>query len=492
MFDEVWNDVYDLDIDKTLFRAWAQYNNEPPKGEHYRTTIVQSLSSISCENPGTADRRCHVECLGSNMRVYAGAAQTLYEYSGGNPRVYQSNCTWTYGSGSTLNSEQVYFYSVAGQRIGAYRLWVGPSSIWFIQQKTEEWFGAKLVNGTVSDRVGSFGKYYPYGEDPPSGTGNPPNDQEKFATYTRDSATGLDYAMNRYYNSVSGSFMTPDPYKNSAGPKDPGSWNRYSYAGSDPVGNVDAGGLDWCPAGASADLCAYVESAPDDPATLCVETAWNFGLLAASTCATAIWSASIPYLIYEAAAEGQAAQQAANSGPEPCPITVQSLADYMLTTPAYDAQGSPVTARPLAAYAGTILADAIADNVDPRLLVAVAFVEGKWGGDKSAAATDNSFGILNLKTGKLRNFTSVGGWAAAIAAAANTLAFHIGAGQSTIDALYSGNDSEKNGGLAAYCVGGGCAAKISILTSKLIAQGGNPSSLASPCYLGQDGKYYQK
>ena len=90
-----------------------------------------------------------------------GSAQTLYEYGTGNTRVYQSNWTWTYGSGSTLNSEAVYFHSVAGQKIGVFTLSVGPSSIWFIQQKTEVWCGAKLINGTVADRVGSFRKYYP-------------------------------------------------------------------------------------------------------------------------------------------------------------------------------------------------------------------------------------------------------------------------------------------------------------------------------------------
>jgi len=61
------------------------------------------------------------------------------------------------------------------------------------------------------DRLGSnrgVGKYYPYGQD----EGTPaPNDEVKFATYTRDSATGLDYAMNRYYSNSLGRFMTPDP-----------------------------------------------------------------------------------------------------------------------------------------------------------------------------------------------------------------------------------------------------------------------------------------
>ena len=132
------------------------------------------------------------------------------------------------GGTSTLGSEQVYFYIVAGQKIGAFTLSVGTSSIWFVQQKTKVWFGAKLINGTVADRVCSFGRYYPYGEGRPQGG----YDTEEFATYTRDSTTGLDYAMNRYYNSVSGSFMTPDPYWAAANgannPANPESWNRYT------------------------------------------------------------------------------------------------------------------------------------------------------------------------------------------------------------------------------------------------------------------------
>ena len=47
------------------------------------------------------------------------------------------------------------------------------------------------------------------------------NDPEKFATYTRDSYTGLDYANQRYYASTYGRFNTPDPYMRSAGRNDP-------------------------------------------------------------------------------------------------------------------------------------------------------------------------------------------------------------------------------------------------------------------------------
>lgn len=46
----------------------------------------------------------------------------------------------------------------------------------------------------------------------------------------------------------SGRFMTPDPYRASGGGPgnnaDPGSWNRYSYTGSDPVNYFDPAGLE--------------------------------------------------------------------------------------------------------------------------------------------------------------------------------------------------------------------------------------------------------
>ena len=80
-------------------------------------------------------------------------------------------------------------------------------------------FGSKRI-GTY-DRLGTAKynpngqpqSFYPYGED--RGTVQP-NDSLKFATYTRDSATGLDYADQRYFASNFGRFMSPDPYPGSA------------------------------------------------------------------------------------------------------------------------------------------------------------------------------------------------------------------------------------------------------------------------------------
>jgi RHS repeat-associated protein len=116
-------------------------------------------------------------------------------------------------------AEKVSFYSVTEQKLGTFQLQLntsspGPPSLKFASAEMRVWFGSKLVtlNGAsvTPDRLGSYGTYYPYGED--RGTGNPPADREKFATYTRDSVTGLDYAVNRYYNSVSGRFLLADRF----------------------------------------------------------------------------------------------------------------------------------------------------------------------------------------------------------------------------------------------------------------------------------------
>src|ERR1700735_2708197 len=83
---------------------------------------------------------------------------------------------------------------------------------------------------------------YPFGDEITSTA----NDREKFATYTRDSYTGLDYADQRDFASTYGRFHTPDPYMATANgannPKDPGTCNRYAYVAGDPINRLDPTG----------------------------------------------------------------------------------------------------------------------------------------------------------------------------------------------------------------------------------------------------------
>src|SRR5581483_2394434 len=83
--------------------------------------------------------------------------------------------------------------------------------------------------------------YFPWGE--AKGSTNP-QDTWSYATYWRDSVSGLDYANNRYYSNAYGRFMTPDPYSNSGRLNDPQSWNRYVYTRGDPISRYDPAGTD--------------------------------------------------------------------------------------------------------------------------------------------------------------------------------------------------------------------------------------------------------
>ena len=106
---------------------------------------------------------------------------------------------------------------------------------------TWRYFGGRLMfaNGDVAeDRLGSVGTYWPYGEERTQGQG----EGAAFGTYWRD-WPGQDYADQRYYNSASGRFMTPDPLGvRAAVPSAPETWNRYTYAAGDPVNFGDATG----------------------------------------------------------------------------------------------------------------------------------------------------------------------------------------------------------------------------------------------------------
>ncbi len=94
------------------------------------------------------------------------------------------------------------------------------------------------------DALGSLGGleawFYPWGEERGTVTAD---DRVKFATYRRDSESSLDYAGNRYYDNVTGRFMTADPYGGSGVAGNPQSWNRYAYVLGDPVGGNDPWGL---------------------------------------------------------------------------------------------------------------------------------------------------------------------------------------------------------------------------------------------------------
>jgi RHS repeat-associated protein len=168
-----------------------------------------------------------------------------YAYDPAGQRVYSRN---------SAGVETLYVYGTGGKKLATYTIAsiTGNTQVNFTMQSRNVYFSGKLIsaegNAVAVDRLGSVRwnaasgghTYYPYGVEYSATT----NDTEKYATYTRDTLTGLDYAKNRYYSSTWGRFMAPDPSHASMHLQTPLSWNRYTYTLGDPIGGNDPRGLD--------------------------------------------------------------------------------------------------------------------------------------------------------------------------------------------------------------------------------------------------------
>jgi RHS repeat-associated protein len=194
------------------------------------------------------------------VQTNAGAAQIGYDAQ--NKAIWWASFTYQNFSTWVINGESVSMYGIDGKLIGSYSPqpnWTSsqtPSTIPFYSGGQRVYFGKKLVatldtSGyqipVVQDRLESVGKYYPFGE---QRTTPPPGAYASFATYGRNSATGLDYADQRYYASTFGRFMTADQYQatptSPSDPNMPASWNRYAYVINDPVNLFDPHGTTYC------------------------------------------------------------------------------------------------------------------------------------------------------------------------------------------------------------------------------------------------------
>jgi RHS repeat-associated protein len=177
----------------------------------------------------------------NRMTAYSGIAGYAYDANG--LRVVKSvsggTTTVSIFSGSSVLAEydngaapsvpsREYVYG----GLGLLAMFSGSETTYYHQDH----LGVRLTTdayGNVLTQQGTF----PFGEQwYQSGSG----DKLVFTSYDRDSESGLDYALARYYNSTTGTFCSADPLAGSPG--DPQSWNRYPYARNDPIDKVDPSG----------------------------------------------------------------------------------------------------------------------------------------------------------------------------------------------------------------------------------------------------------
>jgi RHS repeat-associated protein len=208
------------------------------------------------------------DCAGRLAQVLDGSGNVLatYSYGAGNQRLM-----------SVEGGLTKYYAWAGGKIIAEYEAWGMNALIWktsyvYLGERLlattsgadgnetrfhySDGLGTRLVTdagGTVVSEQLSlpFGTMLPFtqtygGENSyqHSTLSNP--SKKRFTTYDRSEATGLDYAVNRFYSSQQGRFTQVDPIElDAASLSDPQTLNMYAYCGNDPINNVDPDGLFW-------------------------------------------------------------------------------------------------------------------------------------------------------------------------------------------------------------------------------------------------------
>ena len=429
--------------------------------------------------------------------VNAGALE--YFYDAQNKRIWELPCqpslcstgNWA-PQGQTIN-----LFGADGKQLASYSL--GDTvvnnqlTVTFGVLAVRSYFGGRLVGQqlganiyepVIQDRLGSVGKYYPYGEE--RNSPQLPNDQVKFATYTRDSATGNDYADQRYYTSTLGRFMTPDPYQASGEPSDPGSWNAYTYVRGDPINRFDPEGQDDCDPnepdcrdpGDGGDSGGYLGPCG---------AGWTSDPFTSAPCSPAPCSNGSSF------APNPSPTCPGTPGPPPTspPVPAQPTCDEQLTIEVYsflEAQDPKLLAwDPNLATQLVIVGQ---DNgVDPRLIASIVTLESSHGSVLSGE--NNPFGLRDNT-----HFFNYGTPFAAVKADGTTLKHLIGYGDTSVAKLYSGlpgilggNGFSQSPGYCQTSVAACQAAGITVsgfLTSfagvpSVALPAGNPNRLGFPC-----------
>jgi len=224
-------------------------------------------NQIRVQTAGGGWQRMEYDGAGRLIRVRddGGAVLASYVYGATNERLASQEGevrTYYVWSGSGVIAEYV---EVGGAR----------QPVWTKQQfylggrllaTSQPADGGERVEYTHPDRLGTRlvrqdrgGAYYeqetlPYGvalEGEGSGGGS-----RRFTSYERSWVTGLDYAINRHYDSLQGRFTQVDPIgMKSVDLKNPQTLNLYAYVQNDPVNYTDPTGLDLMSEPHWTDIC---------------------------------------------------------------------------------------------------------------------------------------------------------------------------------------------------------------------------------------------
>lgn len=269
----------DLPIPAAYIRrssAPAQQYAESERDGYQTMTYDEATNRIS-----NAGENWQYDAAGNQVRAKTadGITWVRYEYDAANRLVYVRPDTnpngiiesFTYGATnqrllSSTSSGQRTLYAASGNTVLAEFIDYNQSGVWqwvksYIQMDgqllstiTPDGTGNELVEHHHPDRLGTrlvtnpqTGGFYeqatlPFGTALTSETTGATN--RRFTSYDRSHTTGLDYAVNRQYDSKQGRFTQVDPIgMQSVSFEAPQTLNLYSYCANDPVNQTDPDGL---------------------------------------------------------------------------------------------------------------------------------------------------------------------------------------------------------------------------------------------------------
>jgi RHS repeat-associated protein len=260
---------------------WQQNYGYDPYGNRWISSSnglpVNALTPISQSSFSDAtnrlagtnnyDPRGNLKSYGSYTLTYDGegrissasgvAPSTKYEYDGEGRRVRAHSCpslsTCSPGSGA---STTVYVYDAFGKLAAEYSPNAGQSGTSYF---TLDHLGSTRLETNGSGQPISCSDYLPFGEEISAGYGSrpscfaPTDTKQRFTGKERDTETGLDYFLARYYSGAQGRFTSSDwsekpqpvPY---ADLSDPQTLNLFVYVRNNPLSQADSDGhcYPWC------------------------------------------------------------------------------------------------------------------------------------------------------------------------------------------------------------------------------------------------------
>jgi RHS repeat-associated protein len=176
---------------------------------------------------------------------------------GGQTATYVYNALNQRVSASVGGTATEYVFNAAGKRVsewnGATRAQIKGKYYWgalpvayyangAVHFEHQDWLGTERERTTYNGGVEGSYISLPFGDGFSTLTGADA-DANHYGTLDHDAETATDHAQFRQYSEAQGRWLSPDPYSGSYDASNPQSFNRYVYAGNNPLAAVDPSGL---------------------------------------------------------------------------------------------------------------------------------------------------------------------------------------------------------------------------------------------------------